>query len=80
MLNCRYIGTANGVANAKCIDVADFLEPGENCFAICAENAGTTPNPASLAGKLVVTFDDGESMTVRIDKNWKASDHDFKGD
>jgi alpha-L-rhamnosidase len=79
ILNGRYIATANGAARAKCIDVADFIEPGENCFAICAENAGASPNPAALAGKLVVRFNDGTRLVHRIDRTWKTSDRDFKG-
>jgi alpha-L-rhamnosidase len=78
IFNGRYIATVHGVANARCIDVADFVEPGDNCIAICATNGGDAPNPAALAGKLVITFDDGQTMTARIDKTWKASDFDFK--
>jgi alpha-L-rhamnosidase len=80
MLNGRFIATANGAAQAKCIDVADFIEPGVNCFAICAENAGAAPNPAALAGKLVVGFSDRTQLVFRIDGTWKTSNRDFKGD
>ena len=56
----------------------DF-DPEASALRLFAENGGDAPNPASLAGKLVVTFDDGQTMTARIDKTWKASNNDFKG-
>jgi alpha-L-rhamnosidase len=73
IFNGRWIGVTDGGGAAKCIDVADYLEPGRNCIGIVADNRGGGLNPAGLAGKLVVTFDDGQEAVFCVNSQWKAS-------
>jgi alpha-L-rhamnosidase len=79
IVNGRYVAATVGAGSALCFDIADFLEPGEISLAIFAENAGASPNPAGIAGKLVVNYEKGATATYRIDGSWKATDEDFKG-
>ncbi len=59
------------------IDMAEYLAAGGNLLAISATNASV--GPAGLIGKLSVTFDTGEPLTVRIDDTWKVSDREQAG-
>jgi alpha-L-rhamnosidase len=80
IINGRYVSATDGAGAARCFDIADFLEPGENSIAVFVENGGSPNPPVGLSGKLAVEYDDGTSATFRIDGSWKASDRDFKGD
>ena len=53
------------------VDLAPYLVPGKNQFAILGNN--TLPGPAGLIGRYVVEFADGEPMTGCIDATWKVS-------
>ncbi|UCG47832.1 MAG: family 78 glycoside hydrolase catalytic domain [Phycisphaerales bacterium] len=60
-------------------DVTEKLRGGANTLAIAVTNAGDSPNPAGLAGKLVVEFEGGGLMTVVIDGSWKVSAAEEEG-
>jgi hypothetical protein len=42
-------------------------------LAIVVTNATSSPSPAGLLGKLVVTFDDGEPMSEPVSGKWRVS-------
>ena len=67
--------SANGWRNPTELDVTKLLRPGANQLAIAAANAQTdnAVNPAGLIGRLLVDFEQGEPLIVRIDKAWKSS-------
>lgn len=58
------------------VDVARFLQPGDNTLAIAVTNAG---GPAGLVGVLKVMLESGDLVTVPVDGSWKAS-RDLAGD
>jgi alpha-L-rhamnosidase len=53
------------------VDVKSYLVPGRNCLAVSVGNA--TVSSAGLIGKLVIEFEQGESMVQRIDTSWKTN-------
>ena len=67
--------SVNGWRNPVTLDVSKLLRPGANQLAIAASNATTENevNPAGLIGALLVEFERGEPLCVRIDQTWKAS-------
>jgi len=58
---------------AYTLDVTARLEAGVNTLAIAAANVGDAPNPAGLAGKLLVEFESGDAVAILIDHFWKVS-------
>jgi len=64
----------NNWTSTTVFDVRPLLKPGPNVFAVAATNEGSAPNPAGLAGKLVVDYRDAPQVVVRIDESWKAAD------
>ncbi|MDR2848958.1 MAG: glycoside hydrolase family 78 protein [Verrucomicrobiota bacterium] len=57
-------------------DIAARLVPGRNVLAVRVDNAGDTPNPAGLVGKLTLTFASGEPLEIPTDAQWKAAPQD----
>ncbi len=55
-------------------DVTEKLIAGTNCLSISAENQGDKPNPAGLAGKLLIEFESGDAVAILIEHFWKVSD------
>ncbi len=53
--------------------VTENLRAGTNIFAISVTNRAEAPSPAGLVGKLLVEFDSGEPITIRIDGSWKTA-------
>jgi alpha-L-rhamnosidase len=70
-VNEKQVGSGNDWHSSHTIDVTKRLVAGQNCLAILATNE--SPSPAGLAGKLIVEFDNGEPLTVKIDTSWKSS-------
>ncbi len=56
---------------ARELNVAPYLNSGDNCLAITA-TGGPRP-PAGLTGKLVVEFEQGEPLVLLIDGSWKSA-------
>ena len=57
----------------KELDIAGFLNAGNNLLTVEARNGGDRPNPAGLIGRLLVEFAEGEPLTESIDGSWQAS-------
>lgn len=62
-----------GMASGQITDVTALLNPGINKLALVAKNEGDVPNPAGLIGKLVLGFENGEPLVVKIDGEWKST-------
>jgi alpha-L-rhamnosidase len=54
----------------KIFEVTSLLHAGLNIFAIKATNTG---GQASVLGKIMILFEDGEQLTLITDRHWKAS-------
>jgi hypothetical protein len=72
-VNGRSAGKGDNFHMAGSCDVKPLLRPGLNVLAVAAENAGDKPNPAGLAGTLLVKFADGHQLTLGTDKSWLAT-------
>lgn len=72
-------GDIDNWRNWKKIDVDPLLKPGDNMVAISAVNGGTEPNPAGILGRLFVEFENGETVSVLVDKSWKTAKEKLAG-
>jgi len=72
-VNGREAGKTTGWQNAPTLDITENLAGGENTLAMAVSNLGDGVNPAGLAGKLLIEFEDGEAISVSTDNSWKAS-------
>jgi alpha-L-rhamnosidase len=72
-VNGNTAGDGNGWPTVNHLSVFPYVHGGDNVLAILGTNVGDAPNPAGIAGRLVVTFDSGEPMEFPIDGSWKSS-------
>lgn len=72
-VNGQPAGKGSGWGSPKSIDLAAFLNPGKNIFAVGARNVGNNPNPAGVLAKLKVEFKSGGRFTLITDNNWKSA-------
>ena len=72
-VNGDQAGQVSGWQSVHTLDVSGKLSAGTNTLAIAVANQGDSANPAGLAGKLLVEFENEETMAVPIDNTWKAS-------
>ena len=73
-VNGKEAGQVSGWQSVHTLDITDKLSAGVNTLAIAVANQGDAPNPAGLTGRLLVEFENEETMVVSIDNSWKASD------
>ncbi len=73
VINGRKAAQGDDGESAVTSDVAAFLQPGENAFAITATNAGSAPSPAGLIVKLHIQFDRGDPLDLITDGQWESS-------
>ncbi len=73
-VNGKQVGKGQDWSVVTTTDVSDVLKTGANILAVVATNDLTAPNPAGLAGRLVVTLEGGSTLNVPIDGSWKVSD------
>ncbi len=72
-VNGRSAGKGDNFHVAREFDIKPRLRSGVNVLAVAAENGGANPNPAGLAGTLVVKFRDGQVLTVPTDSSWQTA-------
>jgi hypothetical protein len=72
-INGRRAGKGDNFHVAGEFNVKRMLRSGVNVLAVAAENGGADPNPAGLAGILVVEFRDGTALAVPTDSSWQAA-------
>jgi len=73
-LDGREIHRIPGLKPARTIDLSDKIPAGNHTLAIESTNENGAANHAVLTGKLLIDFENGETMTIVIDSSWKASD------
>jgi alpha-L-rhamnosidase len=71
-VNEKEAGQGTSWKNLYAIDVTQLLKAGKNVIGIRVNNAGTTPSPAGLIGKLVIIPDSDKPVVIPIDTTWKA--------
>ncbi len=57
-------------------DITQLLHPGDNEFRVLVENA--VSGPAGLLAKLVITTEDGQTITRVTDDSWRSTDQPGK--
>ncbi|MHC4682569.1 MAG: alpha-L-rhamnosidase N-terminal domain-containing protein, partial [Planctomycetota bacterium] len=72
-VNGRQAGKAKGWQTVQMLDITEQLATAHVTLALAVANQGDAPNPAGLAGTLLIEFEAGDPMTVLIDRSWKAS-------
>jgi len=72
-VNGQLVQKFSGWQPTYTLDVTDKLKPTENTLAVAVENKGDAPNPAGLAGKLLVEFAEGGRQTLSVDASWKTA-------
>jgi hypothetical protein len=72
-VNGRRAGKGDNFHVAESCDIKPLLRSGLNVLAVTAENGGANPNPAGLAGLLVMKNRDGRTAEVPTDKSWQTS-------
>ena len=73
-LNGHDSGASSSWKSPASLDITGRIQPGQNAFGFKVSNAGNTPSPAGLMGKLVVLFEDGtDPLIVPIDGTWRCS-------
>lgn len=72
-INGRRAGKGDNFHVAGEFDVKGMLRSGVNVLAVAAENGGADPNPAGLAGILVVEFRDRTILAVPTDSSWQTA-------
>jgi alpha-L-rhamnosidase len=72
-VNSYEVGKVAGWSPGQVLDITGKLNAGINTLAIAAANEGDKPNPAGLAGKLVIEFEEAKTRAIPIDHSWKTS-------
>ncbi|MDH4239767.1 MAG: glycoside hydrolase family 78 protein [Phycisphaerae bacterium] len=78
-VNSQEVQKFSGSKTPYTFDITEKLIAGINCFSIAAENQGDKPNPAGLAGKLLIEFESGDAVAILIDHFWKVSNTEQDG-
>ena len=72
-VNGESVLSGHSFSSASQKDIASLLRPGKNLIAVRVNNAGETPNPAGVVGRLIVTFENGPPLTLATDNKWKVN-------
>ncbi len=78
-VNGRDIGGRNNPHIVRDQDITDRLEPGTNVIALLGKNKGDQPKPAGVIARLEVEFQNGDTLVIPTDEQWKASDRESNG-
>jgi hypothetical protein len=72
-INGTQVGQGQDWTTVTPVAVTSQLVSGSNILAIAAANGGTSPNPAGLIGKLILSYADGQQINIQMDATWKAA-------
>ena len=72
-VNDRQCGHVKTFKQAVRLNLTPYLREGLNRLAVGVTNVGDAPNPAGLMGKIVVEFDDGRTLTIVTDSQWRCA-------
>ncbi|HTY89497.1 MAG TPA: family 78 glycoside hydrolase catalytic domain [Candidatus Acidoferrum sp.] len=78
-LNGHDIGGRNNPRVVRDQDVTCRLVPGTNVIALIGMNKGKAPKPAGVIARLTVEFENGETLIIPTDEQWKVSDKETNG-
>jgi alpha-L-rhamnosidase len=78
-INGRDIGSRNNPRVVRDQDITYRLEPGTNLITLIGKNNGDKPNPAGVIAQLEVEFQNGETLVIPTDEQWKASNQEMNG-
>jgi alpha-L-rhamnosidase len=78
-INGRDIGGRNNPHVVRDQDITYRLEPGTNLIAILGKNKGIAPKPAGVIARLEVEFQNGDTLVIPTDEQWKASNQETNG-
>jgi len=73
-VNGRDIGGRNNPRVVRDQDVTYRLQPGTNLLALIGMNKGNVPKRAGVIARLEVEFQNGDTLVIPTDEQWKASD------
>ncbi len=66
-------GSSSGFHQATPIKITSQLQPGTNVVSLEAENLGDEPNPGGVLGAVYVKFEEGDTLDLVTDENWRLS-------
>lgn len=72
-INGKELGSMNNFHTAISFDLLQYLVSGKNVIAIAVDNTGEQPNPAGLAAIIELNYEDGKSVVIKTDSEWKCS-------
>ncbi|MGA2502420.1 MAG: alpha-L-rhamnosidase N-terminal domain-containing protein, partial [Tepidisphaeraceae bacterium] len=72
-LNGKVLQTASSFKAALRVDLKRGITSGRNVLAFEVENAGSTPNPAGLLGRVQIDFEAGDPLIFATDASFKTS-------
>ena len=72
-VNGQEAGKVAGWTPGQVLNLTGKLTGGINTLAIAATNLGDNPNPAAIAGKLVIEFEKASVSVIPINNSWKVS-------
>ena len=68
------LGARNNFKTVKWNDITTRLEPGKTyVFGLTGRNEGAEPNPAGVIALLTIEFNDGGTLVIQSDDQWKVS-------
>ena len=74
-VNEKFVGLSGGGNEPNIVtNVTHCVTAGKNILVLVVNNAA--PSPAGVVGKLVIEFENGESLVCHIDGTWKWSTHE----
>ena len=72
-VNGKAAGGGKGAKSISVREIGSLLKPGLNVIAVAAQNTGTGPSPAGLAGVVKIEFASGEPLLIGTGGEWKSS-------
>ncbi|MEZ6152240.1 MAG: pectate lyase [Pirellulaceae bacterium] len=79
MLNGTKAGSSSGFQQANPIEITSRLQSGTNVVSLTVENLGDEPNPGGVLGAVYVKFEDGDTLDLVTDENWRLSSEEPEG-
>jgi len=73
-INGRDIGGRNNPRIVRDQDITYRFGPGTNLIALIGMNKGDAPKPAGVIARLEVEFQNGDTLVIPTDEQWKCSD------
>jgi alpha-L-rhamnosidase len=78
-VNGEMVAKGDNASKGHNLNMAGYLNAGKNIIAVAATNRGPEDNSAGLIGVLCIAFQQGDSLLVPMDKNWRTSDKEIPG-